>query len=253
MEKMKNAYLFENVWYTERQKKLITSSEWRSLKSTSSKWIIFGHRYKAIVLLMRHIWKIKGLLLSKRRKMRWNCKRSFFKNHRKCSLRTSTIGCLFRTFNFKGGLCNHRAGYCPCRAPCPGGEQFCDFFFNDLLQFHLILLSFDFIKRLIFEMCLVRSTIANLCPIRRLRARRALTLFKDVPLRTIRAQLLYKVQRQGPSNQKGAITVQSLVMAPFWFWTEHLWTMLMPFLLSADKLWFILMLWILMSVALKKW
>ena len=40
--------------YTERQKKLITSSEWRSLKSTTSKWIIFGHRY-AIVLFMKNI------------------------------------------------------------------------------------------------------------------------------------------------------------------------------------------------------
>ena len=30
--------------YTERQKKLITSSEWHSLKSTASKWFIFRHR-----------------------------------------------------------------------------------------------------------------------------------------------------------------------------------------------------------------
>ena len=30
--------------YTEHQKKLITSSEWHSLKSTESKWFIFGHR-----------------------------------------------------------------------------------------------------------------------------------------------------------------------------------------------------------------
>ena len=29
--------------YTERQKKLITSLEWHSLKSTASKWFIFGH------------------------------------------------------------------------------------------------------------------------------------------------------------------------------------------------------------------
>ena len=38
-------------------------------------------------------------------------------------------GRLFRTFNsysfnFKGGLCNRRTGYCLYRAPCPGGEQF---------------------------------------------------------------------------------------------------------------------------------
>ena len=33
-----------NIFYTERQKKLITSLERRSLKSTPSKLIIFGHR-----------------------------------------------------------------------------------------------------------------------------------------------------------------------------------------------------------------
>ena len=77
---------------------------------------------------MNHIWKIKGLLLLKRRKIWWNRKGSFFKNHRNCSLRTSAKRRLFRTFNsysfnFKGRLCNRRTGYCPCRAPCPGGEQ----------------------------------------------------------------------------------------------------------------------------------
>ena len=55
---------------------------------------------------------------------------------------------LFRTFNsysfnFKGGLCNCRTGYCPYRAPCPGGEQFLWFLKNYLLRFHLILFFFD--------------------------------------------------------------------------------------------------------------
>ena len=36
------------------------------------------------------------------------------------------------SFNFKGGLCNCLTGYCPYRAPCPGGEQFLWFFENDL-------------------------------------------------------------------------------------------------------------------------
>ena len=40
--------------YTERQKKLITSSQRDSLKSTASKLIIFRH-IKGIVLLMKHI------------------------------------------------------------------------------------------------------------------------------------------------------------------------------------------------------
>ena len=36
--------------YTERQKKLITSSEWHSLKSTASKWFIFRHRLGKFIL-----------------------------------------------------------------------------------------------------------------------------------------------------------------------------------------------------------
>ena len=42
--------------YTERQKKLITSSEWHSLKSTASKWFIFGHRLGKFIL-NKHILK----------------------------------------------------------------------------------------------------------------------------------------------------------------------------------------------------
>ena len=119
---------------------------------------------------MKYIWKVKGLLLSKRRKKWWNSKRSFFLNHRNCSLRTSMKGRLFRTFNshsfnFKGGLCNRRTGYCLCRAPCPGGEQFLWFLKNDLLRFRLIFLFLDSSKHLFLEMCLVRSIIVNLRPI----------------------------------------------------------------------------------------
>ena len=54
--------------YTERQKKLITSSVWRSLKFTLSKLIIFGHR-EAEILLNKNIWKPKVCLqVPKRRK-----------------------------------------------------------------------------------------------------------------------------------------------------------------------------------------
>ena len=47
--------------YTERQKKLITSSEWHSLKSTASKWFIFGHRLGKFII-NNHILKNKSLL-----------------------------------------------------------------------------------------------------------------------------------------------------------------------------------------------
>ena len=41
---------FEACFYTERQKKLITSSECHSLKSKTSTWIIFGHRLGKFIL-----------------------------------------------------------------------------------------------------------------------------------------------------------------------------------------------------------
>ena len=49
---------------TDRQKKLITSSERHSLNFTTSKWIIFGH-WQATVLRMKHIWKIRGCFCQK--------------------------------------------------------------------------------------------------------------------------------------------------------------------------------------------
>ena len=43
------------------------------------------------------------------------------------------------------------------------------------------------------------------------------------------------VQRCSLENQKGAITRQIFIaIVPFWFSTEHCWTLLMPFWLSAD-------------------
>ena len=49
----------KNDKYTERQKKLITSSEWHSLKSKASTWIIFGHRLGKFVLNKLHVKKQK--------------------------------------------------------------------------------------------------------------------------------------------------------------------------------------------------
>ena len=51
-------YLWAYRSYTERQKKLISSSERHSLKSTPSKLIIFGHRLAIVILikLIKHIY-----------------------------------------------------------------------------------------------------------------------------------------------------------------------------------------------------
>ena len=53
-----------------------------------------------------------------------------------------------------------------------------------------------------------------------LRARRALSQFNDVPLRTRRVLSLYKCYGY---------------LAPFWFSRKHHWAALMPFWFSADK------------------
>ena len=104
-------------------------------------------------------------------------------------VRTSTKGHLFNsepprkaTFQFRTSMatysiqniisnyifftkCNRRTCFCPCQTPCPGGEQFLWFLENDLLRFHCSLLLFYSRKHLFFEMCLVRSSIANFYPI----------------------------------------------------------------------------------------
>ena len=55
---MTKAEYHDKAWkdskYTERQKKLITSSERHTLKSKAQKWIIIGHRL-GIILRTKHI------------------------------------------------------------------------------------------------------------------------------------------------------------------------------------------------------
>ena len=114
--------------YTERQKKLITSSARRSLKSTLSKLIIFGHK-QALILLNKNIWKTQDFRVPKRRKLRLNHERSFFENRRNCSPSELHGGGIFRTFNsysfnFNGGLRKRRTGFCLLRTPSMRGKQF---------------------------------------------------------------------------------------------------------------------------------
>ena len=115
-----------------------------------------------------HIWKIKRLLLPKRRKVWWNPKRWLFKNHRNCSLRTSMKGHLFRTFNSYS--CISKVGYVTAvlaivrtELRAQEASSFCELW-KVTCSSHLILL-FWLEQRIFFKMCLVRSIIANLCPV----------------------------------------------------------------------------------------
>ena len=173
--------LYNLCWSTEMEVHWVSKETYHFFRATLTKihCIKINHIWTQISYSFS-LWntseKFKGLLLPKRRKMQWNCQRSLFKNLRNCSLRTSAKGCLFRifnsnSFNFKGGLCNRCIGYCTYRAPCLRGKQFLwflknyllQFYLTLLLQFYLTLLFFYSSKRLFIYMCLIKSTIANLC------------------------------------------------------------------------------------------
>ena len=70
-----------------------------------------------------------------------------------------------------------------------------------------------------------------------LRARRALSILKDVLLRTRRVLLLHNVY---------------MVIVPFWFSTEYLWTVLVSFCLSTDDIVYKIMSKLSSSIS-KKW
>ena len=73
------------------------------------------------------------------------------------------------------------------------------------------------------------------CTYRQLRARMALSIFTDVPLRTRRALSLYNVYDDSTLLVlKG--TSLGVVIAPSWFSTEHLWVVIAPFWLSTDDM-----------------
>ena len=106
----------------------------------------------------------------KERKLWWNHKRSFFKNHRNGSLRNSMKGRPFWTFNsysfnYNGGLCNRHTGFCPHQTLCPGGEQFMWFQKTSCIFTFFTQAKFASSFFIFFYMQLVRSTIANLCSI----------------------------------------------------------------------------------------
>ena len=100
-------------------KRNITSSERHSLKSSSSKWNHIWTQTSCITPWNAH-QKNKGFLESKRGKMQWNCKRKFFKNHRKLPFAISPYfspfwqkqTCLFFFFGGGGGGDELTKEYC---------------------------------------------------------------------------------------------------------------------------------------------
>ena len=110
------------------------------------------------------ISKIKPLLGSKKSKIRWNHKRSFFKNTEIARLLGTELGThnsqyggyMSRLWNLMfwiGGISQRFSA-----------SSFCDFQKNYLLRFHRIFFLFDKSSPLIFQMCFMRRTIAYLCP-----------------------------------------------------------------------------------------
>ena len=129
--------------YTERQKKLITSSERGSLKSTAWKLIMFRHKISYHILLKKHIWKVKWLLLPKRRKCD-EIATDHFQKPQKLLIENLPKRSPIQNINlvnlvFNGGLYNRRTGFCPCVA---GRREVSVILERDLLQFHPTLLLF---------------------------------------------------------------------------------------------------------------
>ena len=75
-----------------------------------------------------------------------------------------------------------------------------------------------------------------ICIFRQLRARRVLSLFQDVPLRTRR--VLISLFKDVPLRTKMLLSPCRLctAIAPFWFSTEQLWKLIASFWLSTDDL-----------------
>ena len=100
------------------------------------------------------------------RKMWLNHERSFFrKSQKRLTDRAPRRQPIQNySFNFNGGLRKCRTGFCLLWTPSPRGKQFLWFLKIDLLRFHRIYLLFDWSKRLLFFMCLLRINLPNLCP-----------------------------------------------------------------------------------------
>ena len=103
--------------------------------------------------------------------MRWNCKRSIFKNHRNClpvqSRQKQVYGVyVTRHWNLMNSYWTFWIGCLSVELAQSslGDEQFLRFSKNDLSWFNRIFLLFDKRKSGVFEIFLLRSIKAYLCP-----------------------------------------------------------------------------------------
>ena len=111
------------------------------------------------ILLNKNIWKTQDFLASKRKKMRLNHERSFWKiaetTHRASSTEAaySEHSIAIHSISMAGyvNAVYFYTGYCLLRTPSPRGKQFLWFLKIDLLRFHHIYLLFDWSK--LFFLC----------------------------------------------------------------------------------------------------
>ena len=117
---------------------------------------------------MKHIWKIKGLLLSKRRKIQWNRKRSFFNNNKNARWEPpqkaaySEHSIAIHSISKAGYVTAVLAIVRSCKLRAQEASSFCDFWKMTSCNFTLF---YSFLTQANVWFCLVRSIIANLCPI----------------------------------------------------------------------------------------
>ena len=113
--------------YTEHQKKhhffRMTLTKILSIKLNYI-WTLISF----IVLLMKHIWKIKGLLLSKNKKIVVKSRKVIFKQITKTAYWKPPWTFNSYSFNFKGGLCNrHVLAFVHAELCAREVISFCDF------------------------------------------------------------------------------------------------------------------------------
>ena len=117
----------------------------------------------------KNIWKNKSLIVSKRRKCGEIAKGHFLKiaetAHRVSSTEAAHSERSIAIYSISmAGYVTPIPASVSGELPAHEASTFCDSLRNGLLQYHPIFLLFDSSKPLFLDTCLIRITIANLCP-----------------------------------------------------------------------------------------